>query len=161
WLARTLNLSKDDLFKLSSEDMQKNGGSGLLEHHKGSVSRALDAILEDGSKSLICFLLITFVTDEKIPQWLFKKSRKDWKDPTLQKQFLDWLAAELGISEQIQWYKVSKKHFLEKGGGGLLEEFKHYSFALESVYPQYQWLPWQFEKTPVEYWEDPSHQVPF
>jgi hypothetical protein len=48
------------------------------------------------------------------------------------------------------------------GGAAILNKFNTSpSQLLNSVYPEYDWLPWKFEKGPSHYWEDVKNQRKF
>ena len=50
---------------------------------------------------------------------------------------------------------------MDIGGSGILEYNSNSLFQiLSNVYPQYDWLPWQFEyfRCPSNYWENPQNQ---
>ena len=32
---------------------------------------------------------------------------------------------------------------------------------LSDVYPEYEWLPWRFIRTPKQFWDDPKNQRTF
>jgi hypothetical protein len=43
--------------------------------------------------------------------------------------------------------------------GSLLEKYHGSLYMmLSSIYPEYDWLPWKFEKTPQNYWGDTENQ---
>ena len=47
---------------------------------------------------------------------------------------------------------------LNIGAKGVLRHFKDsLATALESVYPEYIWFPWPFDKVPQQYWKDISN----
>ena len=48
------------------------------------------------------------------------------------------------------------------GGEGLVEKYKGSIInLLSAVYPEYDWLPWKFGKTPQAFWEDVNSQKKF
>jgi hypothetical protein len=53
---------------------------------------------------------------------------------------------------------------LSKLGGATLLRNKYNSSPiklLSAVYPEYEWLPWKFDKSPANYWEDVKNQGKF
>ena len=57
------------------------------------------------------------------------------------------------IREADDWYKIKNDDLLSLGGSGLLHEFE-YSLPklLNSVYPEKQWDPIKFAKSPIKFW---------
>jgi hypothetical protein len=54
------------------------------------------------------------------------------------------------------------KDLLDIGGYPILKEYNNSLFSLlSSVYPQYNLLPWKFEKRPQNFWEDTKIQRNF
>lgn len=47
------------------------------------------------------------------------------------------------------WYRISRETLIEYGCHGLLIRHKNSKYELlKSVYPEHQWLPWQFKPIP-------------
>jgi hypothetical protein len=63
--------------------------------------------------------------------------------------------------------KTSKKITCNKDikdtiGSSLLYQYGHSPFALlSSLHPEYEWLPWKFERCPNEYWDNVNNQKKF
>jgi hypothetical protein len=55
------------------------------------------------------------------------------------------------------------KDFTQIGGSGLLQSKYHGSpfLLLSTIYPEYDWLPWKFDKCPQNYWTDVNNQRKF
>jgi hypothetical protein len=48
------------------------------------------------------------------------------------------------------------------GGDGLLDRYQGSLVnILSSVYPEYEWLPWKFEKSTQNFWESVNNQKRF
>ena len=47
------------------------------------------------------------------------------------------------------------------GGMGVRVKFSTVSQILPNVFPDYEWLPWRFEHTPPNFWEDVNNQKKF
>ena len=46
--------------------------------------------------------------------------------------------------------------------GILLKKYASSPYLLLStVFPEYEWLPWKFEKLPINFWEDPKNMWKF
>ena len=63
---------------------------------------------------------------------------------------------EFDHSKFENWYQVKMSQICERGGAGLLVSQFASSLprALVSIYPEYQWLMWRFEKVPNGYWNE-------
>jgi hypothetical protein len=47
------------------------------------------------------------------------------------------------------------------GGSYLINRYTSLSQLLSEVYPDYEWLPWKFDKCPNGYWDDVNNQRKF
>jgi len=47
----------------------------------------------------------------------------NWKSIHQQRKYLDWLATKLNFQEQEDFYKLTTKDFIEKGGSPLLAQY--------------------------------------
>ncbi len=73
-----------------------------------------------------------------------------WKDISNQRIVLDALAKRLNITDQEDWYKVTRKVFVQNGAGGLLQKYSGSpSKLLAAIYPEYpyQLLSFHFQYT--------------
>src|SRR4051794_14645227 len=89
--------------------------------------------------------------------WSFSISPKHfWGDWQHQRQLFEWLASELSLESQEQWYSISIHDLLPYGAGGLIQWRYQNSLtrALEAVYPEYEWHPWRFQHAPLHFWSD-------
>lgn len=77
--------------------------------------------------------------------------------------YFSWLAGRLQWQKTEDWYRISKRHFAENGGGGLLRSrYRDSTFlALSSVYPSHRWLPWKFEHMQQRWWDKVENQRQF
>ena len=68
-----------------------------------------------------------------------------WDDTFKQREFMDWAGAQIGIQTHEDWYQVSIKQILDLPGGHAV--MKKYAnsliYALQRVYPEYNWQPWK------------------
>ena len=77
-----------------------------------------------------------------------------WKDIGNQRAFLQRIKADLGVQEvrslyaslvvtfsyqYSDWYKVSAKDVVKRGGRGLLSYYPSLGVALQLLYPEYKW----------------------
>jgi hypothetical protein len=63
----------------------------------------------------------------------------------------------------LQSFQVEIKDLFEIGGGGVLSAKFNSSIALllAKVYPEYEWLPWKFDRCPNNYFENVNNQRKF
>jgi hypothetical protein len=63
------------------------------------------------------------------------------------KRHCDWLATQLQIRDLDGWYNVNIKKLMTSGGESLLNQYGGSLIAtLTTLYPEKQWLPWQFQQ---------------
>jgi hypothetical protein len=75
---------------------------------------------------------------------------------------MDWAAKELKVKEKSDWYNVTREQFLEIGGNTILNKFNYSSiFLFSTIYPDYNWLPWKFSMSTLNYWGDVKNQRTF
>ena len=82
--------------------------------------------------------------------------RGTWDKIENHKIFTDWLFEKLEYTCEEDRYKLTKKIFVDNHGDGLLKN-KYNStpyILLNSLYPNYNWLPWLFTQTPDTIWKD-------
>jgi hypothetical protein len=100
-----------------------------------------------------------------LPPRYFKKSKN-------QRKYMNWIAEELCIDCQEEWYHVSIQQFIKhKNAKQLLSEHKgSLVAALRVVYPEYLWqdsmlsntaeYPW-LQRIPINFWKRKAHQKQF
>jgi hypothetical protein len=128
------------------KDIANLGGSSLLDKFSGSLP----------------LLLSNVYPDYNWLPWKFTiPPRNYWDDTKNQKKFLEWAAKELKIKDMSDWYNVTYKvtlplnicfngkDFHDIGGSNLLRSKYETSLLklLSTMYPDYNWLPWKFEKS--------------
>src|SRR5262249_45690956 len=86
-----------------------------------------------------------------------------WNDMNNQRSFFDDLRQELGYKNWEDWYNVSSKEIIQKGGIGILNYYYNGSpsKALATVYPEYPWKLWKFDTLPRGFWNDMNNQRSF
>ena len=116
--------------------------------------------------------LIAMYPDYPWQEWKFIKAPKGyWDIDENQIKFVKWAEIALSIKETSDWYnvatnvpKTNKKQFLFQkdfkkiGGISILKRFGSLYALLNKIYPDFDWLPWKFTRTPKGYWEDPANQ---
>eukprot|EP01118_Nematostelium_gracile_P020549 TRINITY_DN9997_c0_g1_i1.p1 TRINITY_DN9997_c0_g1~~TRINITY_DN9997_c0_g1_i1.p1 ORF type:complete len:135 (-),score=28.96 TRINITY_DN9997_c0_g1_i1:285-635(-) len=92
-----------------------------------------------------------------------KKTNKPWTSKWKREdsEFFESLANTLGLKDKEDWYKIKKEDVIKHGGEKILQkEFGgSVKMALETIYPNHKWLPWNFEDVaPKGMWNNPVIQ---
>jgi hypothetical protein len=145
WLGKTLGFKEiEDWYELKRNHFAQNDGATLIFHHY--------------EKDLLRPLAELFPDYEFYP-WMFDRVPVGyWDQPENCRDYLEWLAEQLHITELDGWYDVVRADFRNHFGAGYMQYFHTPYDALRFAYPDHNWLPWRFEKVPQGFWED-SQQV--
>ena len=85
-----------------------------------------------------------------------------WKNENSHKTFFDRLRVELGYKYMDDWYNVVVEDIHKNGGVTLLNYYNGSpSSALQSVYPEHNWVMWRFNPTPNGFWQKTENQQEF
>jgi hypothetical protein len=86
--------------------------------------------------------------------------QKYWNSKNNQRKYFDWIADELNIQTQEEFYSVTVAELRDRGGWGLINNYYSQSLfkALESIYPEFIWLPWHSSNSGHAYWKDLHHR---
>lgn len=108
------------LFNRNVKEVEKRGGSILMQHFGGSLRRALSTVYSDYNWQL----------------WRFGQVPSGhWEEPKNQRQYLDWLSGELQIESFSEWYLVSLEDIQEeKRSYGPLLQHGSLMTALSNIY---------------------------
>src|SRR5256885_2308773 len=69
---------------------------------------------------------------------------------------------QLGYQCMDDWYSVTADDIEKNGGRQLLSSFRGPpSRALQSIYPEHNWMLWRFKTVPHGYWEQKENQTEF
>jgi hypothetical protein len=139
WLGQRLGVrSRQDWYRITTDDFKRNAGGGLLHYWHDSAIYAVQDTYRD--------------YDWK--EWLFKMApRHFWKDRRNHRMYMQWLGERLGIREPSDWYHVTNQDFRDNGGGAFLLQYDStVSAAIMSYLPDYDWKEWMFDKTPKGFW---------
>ncbi len=95
--------------------------------------------------------------------WRFKQTPKGFREnDSHHKQFFDRLGTQLEYKEMDDWYNVSQDDIYQHGKGLLHRHYRNSpSQALQTVYPEHDWMMWRFGRTPKGFWENDSHHKQF
>ena len=47
----------------------------------------------------------------------YTNKRRYWQDIKNQREYMDWVAQQLGVTNPEDWYKVSSQQVIKQGGG--------------------------------------------
>jgi hypothetical protein len=120
WLAKRLQISElSDWYTVSTSQIYKHGGRGLLNnHYDGSLTKALAHVYPT----------------HPWEQWRFKQvARRFWDSIDNQRDYFDWLEKQLNITTKFGWYSI-KTSDVDKHGG-LVALLVDYYFQLFDLIP--------------------------
>ena len=143
WLGNKLGYKKpEDWYKIKIRaDFMKYAG-GLLNHNFVKDNSFLNILKE-------------VYPDYKWLPWKFSICLVGWDDKKNHKWFCEELGKELGYTCMEDWYKCTQKNITDSGGAGLLQlHYNHYTYLIMESFPDYKWLPWRFNLTPIGFWRD-------
>lgn len=147
-MEKQLNLKvKSDWYKISTDLIVKKGAQKVLSNYGNNLIHALQAVFPE----------------EEWIVWLFEQVPKNfWDEISNQKTCLEWMAKKLNVTSKSGWYAVTNSKVRKIGGGGILS-YHHGSLpkALKTCFPEEEWIPWLFEKTPANFWNDRENQRRF
>jgi hypothetical protein len=140
-IGRKLGITKlEDWYRINPKDFKSNGGKKLLKIYKGKIHR----------------LLMDVYPEYNWKPWKFNPDNYQ-SDPSENYLLLERLSLDLGISTPEDWYEVKVgdlrryKGFLEQHGRSI------YSI-LSTIYWEYPWEAWRFDRIPNGYWDDRENQ---
>jgi hypothetical protein len=153
--------SERDWLNITRSDITKHGGGGLLAlYYNSSVQTFVKAMLPH--------------TDFK--PWEYKTVPNGfWTKTENVRSYCDWLRNRLGFTSQDECYKISREHFKENRGAGLLDttsnrktkrgEFDGYGKGIIDImkiaYPELTWYAWKFHVTSMGCWNSKENIVLF
>lgn len=135
-----------DWYRISSEDIVKNGGSQLLEKYGDSCSEVIISAYPEYDWTIWKF--------ERVP-------RCYWNHEENRRSFLDWIGQQLGFKNLDDWYNITAKDILDNGGQELLGQYGGLSNKIiQDVYRDHVWDSNRFLDTKMEL-DDNSHHKRF
>lgn len=83
-----------------------------------------------------------------------------WSTRSNRVKYMDWLGRRLRFRKTEDWYRLTRRCFLDHFGGGLLATVYNHSplRALQDYKPRYDWKPWLLTSTPQGYWRNPANR---
>jgi hypothetical protein len=135
--------SMEDWYRVRPMEILELGGAPLLRA-SGGLGKALE---------------LTY-PQVKWQIWRFESPGEAyWKGDVIRaREFLDWIAEDLGIHLVEDWYKIGRRDLDQRGGQNLVGELNK---LLKEHYPFTQWQSWRFQGIPNGYWEDPQQKREF
>lgn len=134
-------------YRLSTAEIRRRGGFGLLRLHDGSVSKILQSVFPEFQWDLSKFV---------------RKPRNYWDSIDQQREYVvNILGPKLGIQqgELHKWYQVSNDAIVRGGGSTLLAMNGYSVFSLvSSLFPEHPWDASKFLKRTQGHWADPENQ---
>jgi len=144
------NFTPHDWYKVDFKNLDDVAAQVVIKEYKGSLYRALCNIYPETEWQPWKFVHNT------VPHGF-------WTEQQNQRKFFDDLGKQVGVATLDDWYfKLSWKGILANGGRGLLRLFDGSpSAALMSAYPEYHWLPWNFNHVPKRFWNSKANVSQF
>ncbi len=144
WLFKELGYETlEDWYKIKESDFKDNYGRTILKYY-------------DKYQDVIIIIYNEY-------EWLYWKFKNTpsifWENFENQKLYIDWLFKKLGYETMEDWYKINQKNITDNDGFSLLNFYKGSpQLIIKSVFKNYNWLPWKFENTPLNFWNDINNQ---
>lgn len=150
WLAGALGIAEaSGWYNVTQRVFQKYHGQRLLESQYGN--------------SLLAALREYRPHEDWIP-WRFKRLPDGfWSVRSNRVEYMDWLGKRLGYSVESDWYSITQRDFYNNNGRGLLASAYDFSpqAALRDYRPEYNWLPWLFNRVPQGFWHQRENRVDY
>eukprot|EP01122_Echinamoeba_exundans_P016844 TRINITY_DN8668_c0_g1_i1.p1 TRINITY_DN8668_c0_g1~~TRINITY_DN8668_c0_g1_i1.p1 ORF type:complete len:358 (-),score=18.10 TRINITY_DN8668_c0_g1_i1:317-1390(-) len=136
WIGNQLNIQQmKDWYSVSLEQMSKFRAERLIAVHGDSLSATLRAVYPE----------------HEWQEWMFESriSKLEFFKASIenQRRYVKWLEEMLQIQSLESWYYVEQATIYSgrlKGTGWLELYQGNLSRALQSIYPNHEWLPWKF-----------------
>jgi hypothetical protein len=148
WLAYELGVDKtQDFYSVSFEQIKDKNGASAMRCYNDSLYNALCSVYPEYKWNIWNFEYFS------VPNGF-------WCEKENQRSYLNWIGEELGISEMDDWYNVTTVDLRHRGGVALLGQYGHNMYnILSTLYPQHEWLEWQFKSVTQGFWDNFSNQV--
>jgi hypothetical protein len=140
WVAEDFGVEMaEDWYKISLSDILHRDGAGIINIYGNSHSKALKNIYPE------------FDWEE----WRFKNTpRHFWSKLENQRRFFDYVAVQLGIETQEEWYNYVRRNIVVHGGWQLIDlNDDSIITALATAYSEFHWLEWKFPNVHFGYWD--------
>lgn len=144
WLAIQIGIKQlDDWYNVNSTDLEQYGARTVTSFYQSSLHKALSEIYPE---------------HPWLP-WKFKTVPQNfWKDMKNQRAFMDWAAAQLHVDSMDKWYSIKNADVKKLGGGSLLSMYNNSLHkTLTTIYSDFSWQPWKFQKLPNQVLKVPEY----
>src|SRR4051794_6153333 len=82
-----------------------------------------------------------------------------WDSNETKRKFLDDLGKHLGYHVLDDWYAITSRQIMQKGGTVLLQKHNNsYVKLLEQTYPEHKWVLHKFTNQPKKFWQIEENQ---
>ena len=113
----------DNWYAVTSGIFISLGGKTLLQKYNNSISRAIS----------------TIYSEHKWRIWKFRTPKDYWSNKENQKEYLNWLASDLGLKNMEDWYNITEGIIAANGGSVLIRMYGSSMKLLESSFPDHNW----------------------
>jgi len=145
WLAHKLRFRRmEQWYSVTGKDFIRNHGYTILTYYRSCPSEMLRSLFPEYDWC----------------EWLFPAAPKTfWDSVENQRRFIEWLGHEMGVRCWDDWYRVTERNVKQHGGDGLLTRYDYSLLGiLSSLFPEHDWKPWLFGRTPKGFWDQPENR---
>lgn len=134
----------EDWYKIDARAFEENNGVQLLSLFERSPPKAVIRIFPEHKWQVYKF--------KDTPNWY-------WREPTNQREFLEFVGSELGYTKMEDYYKISARAIKNCGGETLTSYFGGSpSNCVMELFKEHHWNHFMFSSIPNGYWLDPNHR---
>jgi len=149
WASKELNIEElDDWYGVGVRDFTPIYGSTLVQtRFNGSTLQ----------------LLKHFFPEHDWLEFKFSSVAKGyWYQQENWIRYLEWLGGTLGYTSREDWYAITQEDFANNYGASVLDYTDGSPpKVVMKTFPDHDWLPWKFNKTPFGYWDDKENHRKF
>jgi hypothetical protein len=115
---------------------------------KNFVEKAGHSLLRQKYSGSFVNAIIANYQNHNWEAWKFTSAaRNRWSSIEMQRQFFDSLRPQLNVAAMEDWYKVTGIAVTKLGGEFIRDRYGlSMERALRSIYPEYKWESWRFQK---------------
>lgn len=135
--------------------------------YNNSIPKALQAIFPDHNWSFTKRPVKLETDRNNIGQFfadlnLTSATASFWKSTENVRNLFNWMGIQLGHKQMEDWYKTSSADIRKLGASGVIHRYGNScAKALQTVYPEHNWMGWKFVLTPKGYWKSVDVQKDF
>eukprot|EP01125_Pyxidicula_operculata_P006278 TRINITY_DN2178_c3_g1_i2.p1 TRINITY_DN2178_c3_g1~~TRINITY_DN2178_c3_g1_i2.p1 ORF type:complete len:498 (+),score=111.05 TRINITY_DN2178_c3_g1_i2:408-1901(+) len=132
----------NDFFKIKTNDIRNHSGSSLLSQNSSSPSLLLNSVYPQ----------YTWYP------WNFHQANRGyWDDRCSSRYFCDYIGtmSNSKYTKYSDWYTITVRECIKLNGGGFIAHMGSSPMnVMRTVYNEYSWLPWLFERAEKNYWKN-------